>query len=265
MGFHVPQWVFKHSSAVNHDGCDLSPNVSSFPLSSDRPQNDFFDLLDRSPNGFHEHDQEKSRRFFFVLVPSSCWVAFLTGRNEDDGDPTITSALLSARLTELSVVTGGEGLAGVATQISSLIGESKDRKGYKAGRFTYCASERAPGEVPLSGGGAQGHIADVSKASRFIPFSSDPIRSPYRPTPDRTRRRPSSRFLHREQTEDDDDPRARSGNIAPSSSNPPSGTRHIKSPMRFRSTLYSLKPSQASTRERDHCGSAKRAWDLPSR
>ena len=34
---------------------------------------------------------------------------------------------------------------------------SADRRGYKAGRFTYCASERVPREVsvPVSGGDAQ--------------------------------------------------------------------------------------------------------------
>jgi hypothetical protein len=31
----------------------------------------------------HEHDHEKSRRFFIVLVPSSS-IAFLAGQTEDD-------------------------------------------------------------------------------------------------------------------------------------------------------------------------------------
>jgi hypothetical protein len=33
-----------------------------------------------------DDDQEKSRRLFFVLVPSSCSIAFLAGQTEDDED-----------------------------------------------------------------------------------------------------------------------------------------------------------------------------------
>jgi hypothetical protein len=43
-------------------------------------------------------------------------------------------------------------------------------------RFTYYASEQGPGagvSVPVSGGGDRGYIADVSKASRFVPSSND--------------------------------------------------------------------------------------------
>jgi hypothetical protein len=61
---------------------------------------------------------------------------------------------------EVEVVGDGTMREGVAVKSQRL---SVVRKGYKAGRFTYCATERVLGEVsvPVSGGAVQGGVAYV--------------------------------------------------------------------------------------------------------
>jgi hypothetical protein len=72
-------------------------------------------------------------------------------------------------------VAGGQGLAGVATQISSLIGGSK---GIKRDASLTAQASGGRGNVRRR---HKGRIADVSKASRFIPSFSDPYSGALRP------------------------------------------------------------------------------------